>query len=48
MPADKLCPDNFWDIQKTLIMQDFFNIVLICWIFGSGFLGLLIFALQFL
>ena len=27
MPADKLCPDNFQNIKKALIVQDSFDVI---------------------
>ena len=48
MPADELSLDNFRDVKEALVMQDPSNVVPAFWVPYSGFLGLLVFGLQFL
>ena len=26
MPANKLCPDDFWDVKEVLVVQDAVNV----------------------
>ena len=28
MPADKLYPDNFWDVREVLVVQDAIDVLL--------------------
>ena len=48
IPADKLYFDNFWDVQKVLIMQNLFKVIPAFWIVGLNLIGLFVFILQFL
>ena len=48
MPADELCSDDFRDFKKILVVQDLINVFSDFWVSWFGFLGLLIFGLQFL
>ena len=50
MPTDKLCPNDFRDIEKALMVQHIFNIlpVNIAWLLNSNFLSLVVFILNFL
>ena len=51
MPINELCPDNFRDIRKTLVVQDPVNVfyaLLAKLLISLEFLGLLIFYLEFL
>ena len=47
MPANKLDPDDFWDIKEALAVQHTIDVVSAFWVFCSGFSGLLVFGLQF-
>ena len=50
MPANKLCPDNFWDIREALVVENPINIILalLAELLTSLELpGLLIFGLHF-
>ena len=46
MPANKLCPDDFWDIGEALVMQHTVDVDPAFWMFRPGFPGLLVFGLQ--
>ena len=48
IPADKLCPDDFWGARETLVVQDPIDVVPVFWVPYSSFLSLLVFGLQFL
>ena len=39
MLDNELCPDNFRDVKKTLVMQDFFSTILAFKIFSPSILG---------
>ena len=50
MPTDKFCLDNFWNIRKTLVIQNPINIfqaLLVKLLIRLQLLGLLVFGLQF-
>ena len=51
MPVDKLCSNNFRDVEEALVMQDSVNIfsaLLAELLISPGFSGLLVFLLEFL
>ena len=50
MLADKLCPNDFRNVQEALIVQDIFDILLvsIIWLLSSNLPSLVIFILEFL
>ena len=51
MPADELYPDNLWDIEEVLVVQDpisVFSALLAKLFIGPEFLSLLVFILEFL
>ena len=50
MPADELCPENFRDIRKAIVMQDPINVfpsLPAKLLIGFELLSLLVFDLQF-
>ena len=47
MPADKLRPDDFQNIEEALLMQDAINVVSTFWVLCLNLQGLRIFGLQF-
>ena len=46
MPANNLCPNDFWDVREALVVQHAIDLVLVFWIFRLGFSDLLVFGLQ--
>ena len=46
MPANKLCPDDFWDIAEALVVQHAVDVVPAFWVFRLDLPGLLVFGLQ--
>lgn len=48
MIAGELCPDNFRNIKKTLVVQDPIDVILAFWVPYFDFLGLFVFSLQVL
>ena len=45
MPANKLCPDDFWDIREALVVQHAVDIISAFSMRCLGLPGLLVFSL---